>query len=67
MYRKYHGFLHFFASRGQSKPTKNTGIYSVLTRQHAKIDTFSAHAPPFKKRMFFTFFVATAHPDSRRR
>ena len=36
MYRKYHGFLHLFASRSQSKPTKNTGIYSVLTRQHAK-------------------------------
>ena len=36
MYRKYHGFLHFFASRSQSKPTKNSGIYSVLTRQHAK-------------------------------
>ena len=29
-------FLHLFASRSQSKPTKNTGIYSVLTRQHAK-------------------------------
>ena len=36
MYRKYHGFFIFFASRSQSKPTKNTGIYSVLTRQHAK-------------------------------
>ena len=29
--------------------------------------TFSAHAPPFKKRLFFTLFFATAHPDSRRR
>ena len=36
MYRKYHGFLHFFAPRSQSKPTKNTGSYSVLTRRHAK-------------------------------
>ena len=65
MYRKYHGFLHLFASRSQSKPTKNTGIYSVLTRQHTKktrcfraiFHTFSAHAPPFKKRLFFTLFL----------
>ena len=36
MYRKYHGFLHVFTSSSQSKPAKNSGIYSVLTRQHAK-------------------------------
>ena len=36
MYRKYRGFLHFVSSSSQSKPAKNTGIYSVLTRQHAK-------------------------------
>ena len=32
-----HGFLHFFTFSSQSKPAKNTGIYKVLTRQHAKI------------------------------
>ena len=65
MHRKYHGFLHLFASRSQSKPTKNTGIYSVLTRQHAKkhdvfeqfFHTFSAHAPPFKKTLIFYSFL----------
>ena len=65
MYCKYHGFLHFFASSSQSKPAKNTGIYSVLTRQHAKkhdvlnqsFNNFSAHAPPFKKRSFFTLLL----------
>jgi len=29
-------FSSFFPSRSQSKPAKNTGIYSVLTKQHAK-------------------------------
>ena len=36
MHRKYHGVLHFFTSGSQSKPATNTGIYSALTRQHAK-------------------------------
>ena len=60
-------FFIFFTSSSQSKPTKNTGIYSVLTRQHAKKEKqttlqavfhkFSARAPPFKKRSFFTPFL----------
>ena len=36
MYRKYHGFLHFFTSSSQSKPANNTVIYSVSTRPHTK-------------------------------
>ena len=47
MHRKYHGFLHFFTSGSQSKPAKNTGIYSVLTRQHAKNTMFSANFSQF--------------------
>ena len=66
MHRKYHGFLHVITSSSQSKPAKNSGIYSVLTRQHAKktrcfetiFYNFSAHAPPFKKRSFFTLLLA---------
>ena len=38
-------FFIFFTSSSQSKPTKNTGIYSVLTRQHAKKTTFSSSFP----------------------
>ena len=64
MYRKYHGFLHFFTSSSQSKPTKNTGIYSVLTRQHAKKNNvFKQFSTNFqlvhlhKKRSFFTPFL----------
>ena len=65
MYRKYHGFLHLFASRFQSKPTKNTGIYSVLTRQHAKKqDVFEQFFTLFqpmllrsKNAYFFTLFL----------
>ena len=65
MYRKYHGFLHLFASRSQSKPTKNTGIYSVLTRQHAKKhDVFGQFFTLFqpmllrsKNVFFFTLFL----------
>ena len=63
MYRKYHGFLYFLLP--VLKPAKNTGIYSVLTRQlHAKtrcFDTifhnFSAHAPPLENRSFFTLLL----------
>ena len=65
MYRHYHGFLHLFASRSQSKPTKNTGIYSVLTRQLAKKhDVFEQFFTLFqpvlfraKKNLFFTLFL----------
>ena len=68
MYRKYHGFLPFFTSSSQNKPAKNAGIYNVLmcfdkttckkTRCFQTIfHNFSAHAPPFKKRSFFTLFL----------
>ena len=65
MYRKYHGFLHVFTSSSQSKPTKNSGIYSVLTRQHAKkkrcfgtiFRIFSARARQVKNQSFFAAFL----------
>ena len=64
MYRKYHGFLHVFTSSSQSKPTKNSGIYSVLTRQHAKkkcfgtiFRIFSAPARQVKNQSFFAAFL----------
>ena len=58
-------FSSFFTFSSQSKPAKNTGIYKVLTRQHAKktrcletiFHNFSAHVPPFKKRSFFTLLL----------
>ena len=57
-------FSSLFISSSQSKPAKDTGIYSVLTRQHAKnrcfetiFHNFSAHAPPCKKRSFLTLFL----------
>ena len=65
MYRKYHGFLHVFTSSSQSKPTKNSGIYSVLTRQHAKktdvleqfFRIFSSRARQVKNQSFFAAFL----------
>ena len=65
MYRKYHGFLHVFTSSSQSKPTKNSGIYSVCTRQHAKkkrcfgtiFRIFSARARQVKSQSFFAAFL----------
>ena len=65
MYRKYHGFLHVFTSSSQSEPTKNSGIYSVLTRQHAKKNDvleqffafFSARARQVKYQSFFAAFL----------
>ena len=58
-------FSSLFASRSQSKPTKNTGIYSVLTRQHAKKhDVFEQFFTLFqpmllrsKNACFFLFFL----------
>ena len=57
-------FFIFFTSSSQSKPTKNTGIYSVLTRQHAKKNNvFKQFSTNFqlvrlhKKRSFFTPFL----------
>ena len=61
MYRKYHGFLHLFTSSSQSKPTKNTGIWhdnmQKKQRFQAVFHKFSARAPSFKKRSFFTPFL----------
>ena len=56
-------FSSFFIS--SSLTGKNAGIYSVLTRPHAKkhdvfetiFHHFSAPAPPFKKRQFFTLVL----------
>ena len=63
-YRKYHGFLHVFTSGSQSKPTKNSGIYTVWTRQHAKkrcfetiFHIFSARACQSKNQSFFAAFL----------
>ena len=65
MYRKYRGFLHVFISSSQTKPTKNSGIYSVLTRHHAKKNDvleqffacFSARARQVKNKSFFAAFL----------
>ena len=65
MYGKYHGVLHVFISSSQSKPAKNSGIYSVLTRQHAKkkgcfgtiFRIFSARACQVKNQSFFAAFL----------
>ena len=65
MYRKYRGFLHVFISSSQTKPTKNSGIYSVLTRHHAKKNRcfgtifriFSARARQVKNKSFFAAFL----------
>ena len=64
MYRKYHGFLHVFTSSSQSKPTKNSGIYSVLTRHHAKKTMFWSNFSHFfsscsssKNQSFFAAFL----------
>ena len=64
MYSKYHGFLHVFTSSSQSKPTKNSGIYTVLTRQHAKKPMFRNNFSHFfsscssiKNQSFFAAFL----------
>ena len=65
MYRKCHVFLHFFTSSSQSKPAKNTGIYKCFDKTTCKktrcfetiVHNFSAHAPPFKIRSFFTLLL----------
>ena len=58
-------FFTFITSSSQSKPSKNTGICSVLTRQNAKktrcleaiFHDFSALAPQVKNQSFFTQFL----------
>ena len=58
-------FFTFVTSSSQSKPSKNTGIYSVLTRQNAQktrcleaiFRDFSARAPQVKNQRFFTLFL----------
>ena len=65
MYRKYQCFLQFITSSSQSKPSKNTGICSVLTRQNAKKHDvwrqfFAIFRPvPRKSKIndFFTLFL----------
>ena len=74
MYRKCPGvFFTFSASSSQSKPAKNTGICSVLTRQHVKqkhgvlkqFFTFFSSCSSIQKTLIFGSVFATAHPDSR--
>ena len=67
-------FSSFFTSSSQSKPAKNAGICSVLTRQHAKQhDVLKQFFTIFQlmllhwKNDHFSSIFATAHPDSRRR
>ena len=58
-------FCTFITSSSQSKPSKNTGICSNLTRQNAKktrcLETifrdFSALTPQVKNQWFFTLFL----------
>ena len=58
-------FFTFITSSSQSKPSKNTGICSNLTRQNAKktrcleaiFRDFSALAPQIKNQWFFTLFL----------
>ena len=58
-------FFTFITSSSQSKPSKNTGICSVLTRQNAKrtrcleaiFRDFSARAPQVKNQWFLTLFL----------
>ena len=58
-------FFMFYTSSSQSKPTKNSGIYIVLTRQHAKkkrcfgtiFRIFSARACQAKNQSFFAAFL----------
>ena len=58
-------FFTFITSSSQSKPSKNTGICSVLTRQNAKktrcleaiFRDFSARAPQVKNQWSFTLFL----------
>ena len=64
MYRKCHSFLHFLLPVLKANQPKTLVFYSVLTRQHAKntmfetlFHIFSAHAPPFKIRSFFTLLL----------
>ena len=73
MYRKYQGFLHFFASRSQSKPTKNTDWYlQCFDKTACKKNTmFSSNFSRFfspcssvQKTLIFYSVFATAHPDS---
>jgi len=66
-------FSSFFTFSSQSKPAKNTGIYSFdkttgkKTRRFETIfHNFSARAPPFKKTIIFYSIFATGHPNSRR-
>ena len=58
-------FFTFITSSSQSKPSKNTRVCSVLTRQNAKktrcleaiFRDFSARAPQVKNQWFFTLFL----------
>ena len=57
-------FFMFFTSSSQNKPTQNSGIYSVLTRQHVKttmfetiFHIFSARARQSKNQSFFAAFL----------
>ena len=58
-------FFVFMTSSSQSKPSKNIGICSVLTRQNAKktrcleaiFRDFSARASQVKNQWFFTLFL----------
>ena len=58
-------FFTFITSSCQSKPSKNTGICSVLTRQNAQktrcleaiFRDFSARAPQVKNQWFFILFL----------